>query len=220
LLWEFAVAVAGQVLDINPFDQPNVQESKDNTTRLLGEFASRGTLPELQPVVQENGLSLFGQPSGAAADGAVSSDLAEYLSNFLRQVKPGVDYVALMAYIEPSAGHDSALQAIRQQVRDSLKVATTVGYGPRFLHSTGQLHKGGANNGVFVQITVADTQDASVPGEPYSFSILKQAQALGDFQALQTHGRRAISIHLHDLESGLAALKQIFSEVLNAKVEQ
>lgn len=217
--WEFAVAVAGQVLDINPFDEPNVQESKDNTKRLLAEFQNSGQLPQPQAVAHENGVSLFGQVSGAAADGAASSSVSEYLGNFLREVKAG-DYVAFMAYVEPSEVHDRALQSIRQEVRNSLKVATTVGYGPRFLHSTGQLHKGGANNGVFIQITANDPQDAQVPGEPYSFSILKQAQALGDFQSLQSHGRRAISIHLQDLEAGLNTLQQLFSHTLGVQVSQ
>ncbi len=219
-LWEFAVAVAGQVLDINPFDEPNVQESKDNTKRLLSEFQSNGQLPQPHAVVQENGLNLFGEVSSAAADASPAGSMQEYLSSFLQQVKPGEDYVAFMAYIEPSEAHDAALQNVRQQVRDALKVATTVGYGPRFLHSTGQLHKGGANNGVFVQITTADPQDAPIPGELFSFSILKQAQALGDFQSLQSHGRRAISIHLDNLETGLYALNQVFSQALGAKVSQ
>jgi len=167
--WEFATAVAGEVLKINAFDQPNVQESKDNTKALLQIFVKDGKLPP-----------------PPAADANLETIL---------NAKPG-DYVALMAYIERSAAHDEMLQRIRIALRDRLKVATTLGYGPRFLHSTGQLHKGGPNSGIFIQFTAKDEKDISIPGAPYTFSTLKQAQALGDLQSLIRHGRRVIHINL------------------------
>ena len=125
----------------------------------------------------------------------------------LGQLKPG-DYVALMAYIPPSADHDRALTAIRLAIRDKYRVATTVGYGPRFLHSTGQLHKGGPNTGVFLQIVGDDPRDVAIPGAPYTFGVLKQAQALGDYQALRNHGRRVLRVQVADVRDGLSKIAQ------------
>jgi glucose-6-phosphate isomerase len=189
LLWELATAIAGIFLEINAFDQPNVQESKDNTARLLERFRRDGKLPELEPLATEGQLRLYGQKDGEEAG------FGGYLRSFLSQVRPG-DYIALMAYIQRSEEHERALQTLRRQLRDRYRVATTLGYGPRFLHSTGQLHKGGANNGVFIQLTASEQQDVPIPGEPYSFGILKEAQALGDLFALSAHRRRNIRIHL------------------------
>ena len=197
--WEFAIPVAGSVVGINPFDQPNVTESKDNTKRLLGDFVKNGQLPQLNLVQGDSFKVAFGQGQ--------PSDAATGLREFMAGIKPG-DYVAFMAYSLENAADDAALQAIRTLVRDHFKVATTVGYGPRFLHSTGQLHKGGNGSGVFVQIVSPDPQDAPIPDEPYGFSILKQAQALGDFESLQQHGRRVISIQPQgDLSSLTAAIQ-------------
>jgi transaldolase / glucose-6-phosphate isomerase len=180
--WEFATAVAGAVLGIDAFDQPNVQESKDNTKRLIEQYRGSRTLPQAEP-----------QPLAA-------------LAPFLRQARE-FDYVAVLAYVDRTAANRAALQRLRMQIRDQQRVATTVGFGPRFLHSTGQLHKGGPNNGLFVQITADDPQDVAVPGEPFSFSVLKQAQALGDLESLRTHGRRVIHLHLgDDPETGLEKL--------------
>ncbi len=209
LRWEFATAVAGKVLAINPFDQPNVQESKDNTNRLLGEYAEAGKLPEPAPVAEGDGLALI-TPDGG---GDAAKPFADVLNDFLRQVKPG-DYLALEAYIAGTPEHEAALQALRHALRDRLHVATTLGYGPRFLHSTGQLHKGGANNGVFIQFVApaADGDALPIPGQGYDFGTLKAAQALGDLQSLASHGRRAIRIDLgSDIRGGLAKLQGMIS---------
>ncbi len=204
--WEFATAVAGTVLGINVFDQPNVQESKDNTNRLLKTVRQTGKLPDEQPDLIEAPLSIY------AADAAPS--LTETLQQFFGQVQPG-DYVAIMAYLTESPTMTSALQSIRLQLRDVLHVATTVGYGPRFLHSTGQYHKGGPNIGLFLQLTADDATDVSIPDEPYTFGVFKQAQALGDLEALQRHDRRVIRIHLgSDVRKGLDALQTLIAAAL------
>ncbi len=196
--WEFATAVAGSLMGINAFNQPNVQESKDNTKRLLQQFQQSGSLPEPRPLAEVSGIRIY---LNDAARSCVPSDslgdATRTLSEFLGQVR-APEYVALMAYIEPSPEHDRELEPLRVALRDGLKVAVTLGYGPRFLHSTGQLHKGGPPEGVFIQITAGYKQDVPVPGEKYSFGTLVAAQALGDFQALQQHGRPAIRLHLPD----------------------
>jgi transaldolase/glucose-6-phosphate isomerase len=187
-VWEFATACAGWRLGINPFDQPNVQEAKDATKELLAEYARNGRLPDSTPE-----LSL---------EEAVRSQLAK--------IKPG-DYLAFLCYIEETPEIDQKLQRIRTHLRDTTQCATTIGYGPRFLHSTGQLHKGGPDSGVFFQLGAKDTTDFPVPGEAYSFSTLKDAQALGDFRALKARGRRVVRIDLgDDLSSGLDRLEKAF----------
>ncbi|WP_069801444.1 bifunctional transaldolase/phosoglucose isomerase [Thermogemmatispora onikobensis] len=207
-IWELATAVAGIFLQINAFDQPNVQESKDNTARLLERFRREGKLPELEPVISEGALRVYGRRMGEGKEG-----LDSYLQAFLDQVRPG-DYIALMAYVQRSEVNESALQALRLRLRDRYRVATTLGYGPRFLHSTGQLHKGGPNNGVFIQITGDVKQDVPIPGESYTFGILKEAQALGDLFALSAHERRNIRIAIGgDLAAGLQALAQRLAPV-------
>ncbi len=184
--WEVATAAAGYLLDIDPFDQPNVQESKDNTVRLLREHAETGRLP--------------------AVDNALwpaASDFAARLLRHLKTARPGA-YVALSAYVARSPRREKLLRDLQAAIRDRFCVPVTVGYGPRFLHSTGQLHKGGANTGVFVQFTAADPVDVPVPGEKFTFSVLKHAQALGDFQALQAHERRVLRVELGlNIEAGL-----------------
>lgn len=200
-LWEFAVATVGHFLNINPFNEPNVQESKDNTNNILARYEKQGQLPEPQPVMQQENITIYGPSNGAQT-------LNDYLHNFLSQVRPG-DYIALMAYVQQTEKSEGELEALRIRLRDLYKVATTVGYGPRFLHSTGQLHKGGANNGVFIQITGQDQHDMPIPGAPYTFGILKAAQALGDFYSLEHHQRRVISIHISgDLGQGLHVIEQ------------
>lgn len=191
--WEFATACAGWRLGINPFDQPNVQEAKDATRELLSEFAKEGRLPDEQTPV--------------AGDDAVRAHL--------KTIKPG-DYIALLNYVEETPEIDRKFQQIRIVVRDRTKCATTTGYGPRFLHSTGQLHKGGPNTGVFFQTTDEDKSDFPVPGEPYTLSILKQAQALGDFRALSSRGRRVLRIDLgKDILAGLNRLEEVINRELN-----
>src|SRR5207302_4746018 len=163
LRWEIATAIAGSVLKIDAFDQPNVQESKDNTKKVLTSFKSKGRLP--------------------AAESVAASRSKSAIAALLGRAKPGA-YFAIMAYTRHTAAADSAIDAIRTAVRDKRHFATTAGYGPRFLHSTGQLHKGGPKTGLFLQIVQDDAQDVPIPGQPYSFSVLKQAQSLGDLQSL------------------------------------
>jgi hypothetical protein len=197
--WEFATAVAGASLHIDPFDEPNVQESKDNTKRLLDTFASSGALPDPgEPAVSDGDIAIFG--------GEKERDAGAALRGFVESAQRG-DYVALMAYVTPSEENEAALQQLRVAIRDGHRLATTLGFGPRFLHSTGQLHKGGPDKGVFIQITTDDSTDVEIPGKPYSFSVLKRAQAQGDLESLHQHGRRAIRIHIAgDLRSGLRHL--------------
>jgi glucose-6-phosphate isomerase len=175
-IWEFATAVAGALMGINAFDQPNVQESKDNTNRVLAEYEASGHLP----------------PVAEAAPGEAG---AQAVSDLVREAQPG-DYLALLAYLPRTEAIEAALAAWRLALRDHLKLATTLGFGPRYLHSTGQLHKGGPNTGLFVQLVAPDAEDAPVPGERYSFGTLKQAQAIGDLQALRAHGCRAVRLRL------------------------
>lgn len=214
--WEVATATAGALLGINAFDQPNVQESKDNTNRLLAEFRSKGRLSEDEAASAAGELKMYcDAPTRANLEklgnqlGDSDSSLENQLSGFLHQAHPG-DYVALMAYLEPASAFKALLQAVRMQIRDSLRVATTLGYGPRFLHSTGQFHKGGPANGLFIQITCDDPEDLPVPGEPYTFSVLKRAQAFGDLQSLEAKKRRVVRIHLGGkIKSGLDQLLRV-----------
>ncbi len=186
--WGFATAVAGALLGIDPFDQPNVAESKDNTKRLLARFAAKGKLPERGALVKRG-------------------EWVDALAGLFKRVRPG-HYISIQAYIEKSPGAQRALRAVRRELRDALGVAVTVGYGPRFLHSTGQLHKGGANNGVFLQITADAARDLAIPGEPHTFGTLIRAQAVGDLHALKSRKRRAVRIHLGgDVRSGLRQLQ-------------
>jgi transaldolase / glucose-6-phosphate isomerase len=200
-VWEFATAVAGSLLKIDAFDQPNVQESKDNTKRLLGEFVSKGALPQQPPQVQEGALKLYSEdPLGTTFDSAIAAHL--------KKVHSG-DYVAITQYFVETPETDALVQKLRLAVRAKTGAATTTGYGPRFLHSTGQLHKGGGNNGVFIQLTAEDAQDVAIPREPFGFSVLKQAQALGDLESLVKHGRRAVRVDLGlDVLAGLKRLLQ------------
>ncbi|HSB73526.1 MAG TPA: bifunctional transaldolase/phosoglucose isomerase [Candidatus Methylomirabilis sp.] len=211
--WEFATAVAGLVLGVDPFDQPNVQESKDNTHRLLGEFKAKGRLPEGNPIFAEGPIRLYGdEASAAAVCGARSLD--EALKAHLARIKAG-DYAALTAYLQATPPHAETLSAIRHRIRDRFKVATTLGYGPRFLHSTGQLHKGGGDNGVFLQFTADDPVDLPIPGEPHTFGVMKAAQALGDLQSLQSRKRRALRVHIAgDIAAGLRRVQEAVAQAL------
>jgi len=202
--WEFATAVAGWRLGINPFDQPNVQEAKDATKELLTAFTRHGQLNPRNTVASDESIAIYG-----ADDAEKAESVAEVLRDHLATIKPG-SYIAFLNYIEETPETDRQFQALRTQLRDSTHCATTVGYGPRFLHSTGQLHKGGPDTGVFFQIIANDAVDFAIPGEPYTFAILKQAQALGDFRALVKRGRRVIGIDLSDNTSrGLARLAEL-----------
>jgi transaldolase/glucose-6-phosphate isomerase len=200
--WEIATAVAGSVLGINAFNQPNVQESKDYTRELTDQYEQSGRMPAEPPILSAEGIQLYADQANAAhlaqaapKTGFPAGSLESYLAAHLGRLQAG-DYFALNAYVEMNALHQEKLQAIRLRVRDAVKVATTLGYGPRFLHSTGQLHKGGPNSGVFLQLTADDAEDLPIPGRKFSFGVLKDAQALGDFLALSKRGRRLLRIHL------------------------
>jgi hypothetical protein len=195
--WEIATAIAGAFLNINPFDEPNVQQAKDATNKLLDEFKSSGALSEPTAEITLNGATL------------TSSKRAKTLLNggdptrLLTLLKPG-DYFAQLAYVSPSSALLPELERLRVSVRDRLKVATSLGVGPRYLHSTGQLHKGGPNTGVFLLVTTGGAEDVPIPGQPFTFATLERAQALGDFQSLDAAGRRAVHLHLPSADPGLA----------------
>ena len=204
--WEVATAAAGAVLGINPFDQPNVQESKDNTNQLLQAVRQNGGFPVEPITLMEAPLTLYG--------GQEAPSLAAALALFFKQVKPG-DYLAFLAYLTEDPATTALLQEMRLLLRDHLRVATTLGYGPRYLHSTGQYHKGGPNTGLFLIITADPAEDAAIPGEPYSFGVFRQAQALGDYQSLLRHGRRVLRLHLGaDAPRGLAQLRETLKTAL------
>jgi hypothetical protein len=201
--WEFATACAGWRLGINPFDQPNVQEAKDATKELLSSFVRRGRFEERNKVAGNESITIYGEDEAPEAE-----SVAAVFKTQLGSIKPG-DYIAFLNFIEETPEIDRIFQELRTQLRDATKCAVTVGYGPRFLHSTGQLHKGGPDTGVFFQIIANDQTDFPIPGEDYTFSILKQAQAFGDFRALSKRGRRVISIEINETLSGLERLKTL-----------
>jgi hypothetical protein len=212
-LWELATATAGAVLGIDAFDQPNVQESKDNTKRLLAEFAANGSFREPAAALSTPHAAVI--PLAGSRAQALGPSLATALAAVLGQVVAG-DYVAITAYLEMNARHESALQALRVRLRDALHVATTVGFGPRFLHSTGQLHKGGPPSGVFLQLTADPPLALPIPGMA-DFRTLERAQALGDFESLDSRGRRGARLHLSGpLDEALAAVTAALDEALSA----
>ncbi|MBV9573395.1 MAG: bifunctional transaldolase/phosoglucose isomerase [Acidobacteriales bacterium] len=207
--WEIATAVAGSIIGINAFNQPDVEASKIATRKLTSEYEEKGSLPEERPIFERDGIKLFtDQKNAGELNAAVGNQasLSRYLASHLSRLRAG-DYFALLAYIEMNAVHEARLQQIRQLVLDHKHVATCLGFGPRFLHSTGQAYKGGPNSGVFLQLTCDDAVDLPVPGQKYTFGVVKAAQARGDFQVLVDRGRRALRIHLgSDLDSSLDKL--------------
>ena len=215
--WEIATAVAGSVIGINAFNQPDVEASKIATRNLTAEYENKGALPAETPMYDDHGVKLFtDQKNAGELAKAVGADksLAGYLKAHLGRIKPG-DYFALLGYIQMNEQHEQQLQAIRHMVRDRKHVATCLGFGPRFLHSTGQAYKGGPNSGVFLQVTCDDAKDLPVPGQKYTFGVVKAAQARGDFQVLAERGRRALRVHLGaDLLSGLRTLQAAVKEAL------
>lgn len=215
--WEIATAVAGSVIGINAFNQPDVEASKIATRNLTTEYEKTGSLPPEKPVLEDGNIKLFTDAVNAEALAkAVGSDksLAGYLRAHLKRVGAG-DYFALLAYIQMNAEHETFLQKMRQALRDKKRVATCLEFGPRFLHSTGQAYKGGPNSGVFLQITCDDAADLPVPDQKYTFGVVKAAQARGDFQVLAERGRRALRVHLgKDLASGLSRLATAFQQAL------
>ncbi len=217
--WEVATAVAGSIIGINAFNQPDVEASKIVTKQLTSEYESKGSLPAEKPIVEEAGFKLFTDEKNAAdLAKAAGSDSGGALKNYLRAhlARLGAgDYFALLGYVEMNAEHESLLQDLRMMVRDRKRVATVVGFGPRFLHSTGQAYKGGPNSGVFLQITCDDAQDLQVPEQKYTFGVVKAAQARGDFQVLADRKRRALRVHLgSDVEAGLARLTELVQQIL------
>jgi transaldolase/glucose-6-phosphate isomerase len=215
--WEIATAVAGSILGINPFNQPDVEASKIETRKLTTEYEEKGSLPAEAPIAEENGIKLFADAKNAAALSKAAGDksIGAYLRAYLKLVSES-DYFALLAYVEMNAANEERLQAIRHTVRDSKHVATCLGFGPRFLHSTGQAYKGGPNSGVFLQITCDDAVDVPVPGQKYTFGVVKAAQARGDFQVLADRNRRALRVHLgKDVSQDLAELLRIIQEAIH-----
>ncbi len=215
--WEFATAVAGAVMGIHPFDQPDVEASKIATRALAEAYERDGALPQSEPLAVEDNLGLFADAANAEVlqeAAGPDADPAALIRAHLARLGPG-DYFALLAYMNRlDDGIADALQAMRLAVRDRRQVATCLGFGPRFLHSTGQAYKGGPNNGVFLQITATPAQDLPVPGHRYSFGIIESAQALGDLQVLQERGRRALRVHLGpDARAGLVRLRNILENV-------
>jgi transaldolase/glucose-6-phosphate isomerase len=215
--WEVATAIAGAVMGINPFDQPDVEASKLATRSLTTAYEASGSLPAEAPFFEADGVALFADPANAAAlEAAVGAarTLAGYLRAHLERLGAG-DYLALLAYLPMTADHEAALQRTRHRVRDGKRVATCLGFGPRFLHSTGQAYKGGPNSGVFLQLTCHDARDLEVPGSKYTFGVVKAAQARGDFQVLAERRRRALRVHLGaNVAAGLATLDAAIAKAL------
>ena len=214
--WEIATVVAGAIIGINTFNQPDVEASKVATRALTSEYEKTGSLPPEKPILEDSGVKLFTDQKNAAelTKAASEKSLVGYLKAHLNRIHAG-DYFAVLGYIQMNAEHEQSLQTLRHAVRDTKHVATCLGFGPRFLHSTGQAYKGGPNSGVFLQITCDDAVELQVPGQKYTFGIVKAAQARGDFQVLAERGRRALRVHLgKDLKSGLATLQAAVQKAL------
>jgi transaldolase / glucose-6-phosphate isomerase len=212
--WEIATAVAGSIIGINAFNQPDVEASKVETRKLTTEYEATGHLPAESPFFEAAGAKLFADERNAVALGG-GAKLVDALNKHLARVAAG-DYFAVLGYIPMNAENEKTLQEFRHAVRDKKKVATCLGFGPRFLHSTGQAYKGGPNSGVFLQITCDDAADLPVPGQKYTFGVVKAAQARGDFNVLAERGRRALRVHLgKNLKSGLKALAKAVQQAVS-----
>ena len=214
--WEIATAVAGSVMGINPFNQPDVESAKIETRALTTAYEQTGQLPERQPVLVDGGIGIYATEAYAATLKAATpaATLAGYLRAHLDQIHPG-DYFAALAFLPMFPEHEAAIQAFRHKVRDAKRVATCLGFGPRFLHSTGQDYKGGPNTGVFLQMTADDAIDAEIPGQKYTFGVVIAAQAAGDLAVLESRGRRAMRVHLGaDVATGLKTLAAAIDEAL------
>jgi transaldolase / glucose-6-phosphate isomerase len=211
--WEIATAVAGAIIGINAFNQPDVEASKIETRKLTSEYESTGKLPSESPFFEAEGLKFYADPKNVAAlsGGATLRDL---LKLHLDRIRAG-DYFGVLGYITMNEANDGALQVIRHNVRDVKKVATVLGFGPRFLHSTGQAYKGGPDTGIFLQITCDDKIDFPVPGQKYTFGVVKAAQARGDFAVLAERGRRALRVHIgKNVKTDLAKLAKAMQKAL------
>jgi transaldolase/glucose-6-phosphate isomerase len=214
--WEIATAVAGAIIGIDPFNQPDVEASKKKTRALTEEYENSHSLPKETPVFRERGVAVYADPRNAVMLGQHNT-LPGYLKSHFGRAHAGVkagDYVALLAYIQRNEANTQALTAMRTRIRDRTHAATCIGFGPRFQHSTGQAYKGGPNSGVFLQITCDDPADIDVPGHSYSFGVVKAAQARGDLEVLVERGRRALRIHLKEVDAGLAELARAMDAAL------
>lgn len=216
--WEIATAVAGSVMGINAFNQPDVEAAKVETRRLTEEYEKTGKLPEQTPIFDDGQIKLFADPHYAAilhgGQDVGQPELSGYLRAHLAQLKPH-DYFATLAFIQRDREHEKTLQELRHAVRDSKRTATCLGFGPRFLHSTGQDYKGGPNTGVFLQITGGHAEDVQVPEQKYTFGVVIDAQAAGDLSVLQQRGRRALRAHVaKDVEGGLRLLRDAVRKAL------
>lgn len=216
--WEIATAVAGSVIGINAFNQPDVEAAKIETRRLTEEYEKSGKLPEQTPIFDDGQIKLFADSNYAAilhgGQDVGQPELSGYLRAHLAQLKPR-DYFATLAFIQRDREHEKTLQELRHAVRDNRRVATCLGFGPRFLHSTGQDYKGGPNTGVFLQITGGHAEDVQVPDQKYTFGVVIDAQAAGDLSVLQQRGRRALRVHVgKDVEGGLQLLRDAIQKAL------
>ena len=203
--WEFATAVAGAALGVNPFDEPNVAEAKAKTKTLLAAYAAQRRLPEEPPLTADDEVAVF-------TLGFAGADPESLLGAAIKSLQPG-DYVAFLVYLPPTSALNEAVAGARVAIRGKKRVATTAGVGPRYLHSTGQYHKGGPNAVLALVLTGEDGTDTEVPGAGYTFSVLKRAQALGDVQALEGHGRRVLRLHMKGSEPE-ATLARLFGRAL------
>ncbi len=215
--WEYATAVAGKILNINPFDEPNVTESKANTAGLLDYYRENGALPFVEQALTEHDVKMYADEKTLRLLSELSlqhhysgSDLISMLAAQINATRAG-DYFSLLAYLPDTEEIESTLNHIRRRLRHTTHRAVTIGYGPRYLHSTGQLHKGGGDNGIFFVVTAREESDIAIPGQPFSFADLQMAQAMGDFEALQVHGRRALRLHLGG--NVIAGLQKILNAI-------
>jgi len=209
--WSIVTSMVGGFLGVNPFDEPNVKESKDRTNELLAQYVRDRRFPEDTPLLSEPGLALYGS---SATPSAGSRSTGQCLRDFLRQARLG-DYVAVLSFLPRQPALDHAAHAIRDHLSGALGLPTMLGIGPRYLHSTGQLYKGGPDQGLFLQLTAEEPLDLPIPGEPFTFGILKHAQALADFQAMRHRGRRILRAHLRgDVESAMRQLQHAIEEAV------
>ena len=204
--WEFATAIAGAVLGINPFDEPNVAEAKDKTKALLAAYHERGTLPEPAAAADDSAVTVFSNRFTGASPAAVVRSAVDSLG--------ARDYVAFLSYLPAASDVHAAIDEVRQAIRSRTRAASTFGVGPRYLHSTGQYHKGGPNSALAFVITADDRTETAIPEAGYTFSVLKRAQALGDTQTLEAHGRRTVRIHVKNAETAARTIEHLFAEAL------
>jgi transaldolase/glucose-6-phosphate isomerase len=213
--WQIATAVAGSLMHINPFDQPDIEAREVATRELAGEFELGEPLQEPQPILAKDGMKLFADaPNAALLQKAGAQTIGDLLRTHFDRLSAG-DYFALLAYLPPSHKHESGLEQIRQEIMKAKRVATVLDFGPRVLHSTAQTYLGGPNSGVFLQVTCQDAHDFLVPGRKYTFGAVKAAQALADFQALNKRHRRVLRVHVtKDVSKGLSQLSNIVSAAM------